>query len=338
MKRFVGIGVLLFTVTTTAAAQPAPSGPGRRILFGIQTAQQDVTYPEIVSIWKEAEALGFDSAWDFDHFIPIRGDLDGPCLEGWTLLSALAAQTSKIRIGTMVSGNTYRNPALLAKMATTVDNISGGRLYFGIGAAWFEPDHSAYGFSFYTEKERAARLGEALEVIKKLWTEDHPSFTGKYYTLSKAPYNPKNVQKPYPPIVIGGQGKKWTMPLVARYADAWNAPPGVSPDGIRERMKIVRDECVRIGRAPCDIEVQAFLILYSISDVPLAGPAMRLGARLMADKATANSLLAGSPDEITERIRSYVDAGATHIVMNIQPPYNPELLRRFAKEVMPKFR
>jgi len=330
-------GALLLSLVTTAAAQPA-AAPKKKILFGIQTGQQDTTYQDILAIWKEAEALGFDSAWDFDHFAPIRGDINGPCLEGWTLLSALAVHTQKLRIGTLVTGNTYRNPALLAKMATTVDIISNGRLYLGIGAAWFEPEHIAYGFPFYTARERAERLGEALQVIRMLWTQDHPTFKGQYYSLVDAPYNPPNVQKPHPPIVVGGKGKKWIMPLVGKYADAWNVPIGVSPKGIKDRMAIVQQACKDAGRTPCDIEVQAFLVLYSITDVPLAGPALQLGARLLTDKRTARSVLAGSPQEITAKIREYTDAGATHIIMNIQPPYDPELLRRFAKEVMPNFR
>ena len=321
-----------------AAAQTPPEAPKKKILFGIQTGQQDVTYQDIVAIWKAAEEMGFDSAWDFDHFAPIRGDINGPCLEGWTLLAALAAHTTKIRIGTLVTGNTYRNPALLAKMATTVDIISGGRLYLGIGAAWFEPEHIAYGFPFYSAKERTERLGEALDVITKLWTADHPSLDGRFYTLKNAPFNPPNVQRPHPPIVIGGKGKKWIMPLVAKYADAWNVPIGVSPQGIKNRLDIIHKECERIGRKPCDIEVQAFLVLYNITDVPLVGDAIRLGARVLENKRTARAVLAGTPSDIAEQIRAYVDAGATHIVMNIQPPYDPKLLRRFADEVMPKFR
>jgi F420-dependent oxidoreductase-like protein len=336
MRAFLSAVLVIGWLSSVAAQTPA-AAPKKKIMFGIQTGQQDVTYQDIVTIWKTAEDLGFDSAWDYDHFTPIRGDINGPGLEGWTLLAALAAHTSKIRIGTLVTGNTYRNPALLAKMATTVDIISGGRLYLGIGAAWFEPEHIAYGFPFYTAKERAERLGEALEVITKLWTADHPSFAGKYYTLKNAPFNPPNVQQPHPPIVVGGKGKKWIMPLVARYADAWNAPIGLTPKGIRTRMDIVHKECERIGRTPCDIEVQAFMVLYKITDVPLVGDAIRLGARVMENKRVARSVLAGSPKDITEQIQPYVDAGVTHVIMNIQPPYDPKLLERFAHEVMPNF-
>src|SRR5438552_4626298 len=202
--------LLLALVAVPVLADPPP-----RVRFGIQTPNQNTTWDELLATWKEAEALGFDSGWVYDHFIPIFGDQDGPCLEGWMLLSALAAETSRMRVGVLVTGNTYRNPALLAKMATTVDQVSHGRLVLGIGAGWFEHDHGAYGFDFGTPHERARRLGEGLEVITKLWSGGHPSFAGKYYRLEKAPFAPDNVQKPHPPIVIGGQGKRWIVPLAA---------------------------------------------------------------------------------------------------------------------------
>src|SRR5437763_3969577 len=229
-------------------ARPALAEAPARIRFGIQTPNQSVAWDGLLAAWKEAEALGLDSAWVFEPFIAIFGDQDGPCLEGWSMLAALAAETRRLRVGVMVTGNTYRNPALLAKMATTVDQVSHGRLALGIGAGWFERDHTAYGFPFGTPRERARKLAEALQVITKLWAEDHPSFHGKFYTLEHAPFAPRNVQKPHPPIIIGGQGKQWIVPLVARYGDGWNAVVGVSPEGIRERREIIQTECKRVGR------------------------------------------------------------------------------------------
>ena len=281
-----------------------------RVRFGIQTPNQGTTWDDLVATWKEADALGYNSAWVFDHFITIFGNQDGPCLEGWTLVSALAAETSRLQVGVLVTGNTYRNPALLAKMATTVDQVSHGRLALGIGAGWFERDHTAYGFAFGTAHERARKLAEALEVINKLWTDDHPSFHGKYYSLDHAPFAPKNVQKPHPPIIIGGQGERWIVPLVARYGDGWNAVSGVSPDGIRERRRIIDDECRRIGRSPCPTYVSVLLPLVAITNIPLAGPVVRFGARAVVKKEVAQSILADSPDAIRDRIRTYVDAGA----------------------------
>src|SRR5256886_414313 len=319
-------------------AQPALAEAPARVRFGISTPNQNVAWDDLLAVWKEAEALGFDSAWMYDHFIPIFGNQDGPCLEGWTALAALAAATERIRVGVLVTGNTYRNPALLAKMATTVDQVSHGRLVLGIGAGWFERDHTAYGFPFGTAHERARKLEEALQVITKLWSEDHPSFSGRYYKLDHAPFAPPNVQKPHPPIVIGGQGEKWIVPLVARYADGWNAVVGVGPDGIRERRQIIADECRNIGRSPCPTEVSALVPLVAITNIPLAGPVVRLGARVIAGRKIARDVMADSPAAIRERIQKYVDAGATEIILSLRPPFDRGLLRKFSQDIMPAFR
>jgi F420-dependent oxidoreductase-like protein len=319
-------------------AVPLHAADAPKLRFGIQTPNQGTSWDEVRTAWREAEALGFDSAWVYDHFAPIFGNEDGSCLEGWTLLSALAAETSRIKVGVLVTGNTYRNPVLLAKMATTVDHVSNGRLLLGIGAGWFEREHAAYGFPFGTPHERARKLEEALQVITKLWSEDHPTFHGKYYTLERAPYAPGNVQKPRPPIVIGGQGKQWIVPLVARYADGYNAVSGVTPDGVRERRAIIAAECQRIGRSPCPDYVSVLLPLVTITKVPLAGPVVRLGARALVGKEVAESILADSPEVIRDRIRTYADAGATEVILSLRAPFDADLLRRFAAEIMPAFR
>ncbi|HEV7732953.1 MAG TPA: TIGR03560 family F420-dependent LLM class oxidoreductase [Candidatus Binatia bacterium] len=309
-----------------------------RITFGIHTPQENTSWQELVATWQQAEKLGYDEAWGYDHFAPLRGSKDGPVLEGWTMLAGLATQTQKIRIGLLVTGNTYRNPALLAKMATTVDHISNGRLNLGIGAGWEEYEHKAYGFQFGTAKERAQRLGEALEVITLLWKGGHPSYTGRYYTLFEAPMAPEPIQKPHPPIVIGGQGPKWIMPLVAKYADEWNVPIGLTPDDVRRRIAEMKAECTRIKRDPCVRKVSVFLPLVTITDIPLAGPATRLGARALVDERVAGSLLAGSAADIQGRLREFVDAGATGFIINVRAPFDHALLARFATEVVPAFR
>jgi F420-dependent oxidoreductase-like protein len=324
---------LLLPMRASADEAARPS-----LRFGIQTPNQETSWDDLVATWKEAEALGFDSAWVYDHFMPIFGNQDGPCLEGWTALAALAAETSRLKIGVLVTGNMYRNPALLAKMATTVDQVSHGRLLLGIGAGWFERDHTAYGFPFGTKHERARRLEEALQVITKLWGEDHPTFKGKYYSLDHAPFAPRNMQKPHPPIIIGGQGKQWIIPLVARYGDGWNAVTGVGVDGIRERRQVIATECQRIGRNPCPSEISVLLPLVAITNIPLAGPVVRLGARAIVGKQVAASVLADSAATIQERIQSYADAGATEIILSLRPPFNRDLLRDFASKVMPAFR
>ena len=329
------VGVSLVGILAVALAGSAAA---KRIEFGIQTPQENVTFAEVLAAWQEAERLGFDHAWGYDHFAPLLGDKDGPVLEGWTMLAALARETTKLRIGLLVTGNTYRNPAILAKMATTVDHLSGGRLNFGIGAAWEGYEHKAYGVPFYTDKERAERFGEALEVITKLWRDDHPTYAGQAYSLLSAPFAPKPIQKPHPPIVIGGKGKKWIMPLVAKYADEWNVPIGLEPADVKDRIAEMQAECDRIGRKPCVERVSVFLPLISITNIPLAGPATRLGARLLVDKRIAKSLLVGSGGAIRDRLQQYVDAGATSVIVSLRPPYDLELMREFAKEVMPAFR
>ena len=330
--------VLLALLSLPMCLGAAAAAEGsRRVRFGIQTPNHGTTWDDLLATWREAESLGFDTAYLYDHFMPIFADPDGSNLEGWTALAALAAETSRIRIGILVTGNTYRNPALLAKMATTVDHVSKGRLIFGIGASWHEPEHVAYGFPFGSARERAERLEEALQVITKLWSEEHPSFEGKYYRLKDAPYAPKNVQRPRPPIVIGGQGKEWIIPLVGRYADGWNAVTGVDPDGIRERRAIIEQECTRIGRSPCPSDVSVLVPLVAITRIPLAGPVVRFGARAVVRKEVAQAVLADSPKGIQERLRPYVDAGANEIILNLRPPFDRDLLREFAKEIIPAF-
>lgn len=331
MTAVVSLVLLLFA----GFLSPACAAPLR---IGVQIAPEDASYEDIVRTAVLIEELGYDGLWLNDHFVPVMGDRDAPHFEAWTMLSALATQTKRIRLGILVTGNTYRHPAVLAKEATTVDHVSHGRLDFGIGAGWEEFEHRAYGIPFYTAEERAARLGEALEVITRLWHDDHPNYTGKYYQLLKAPFAPKPVQRPHPPIVIGGQGKKWIMPIVARYADEWNVPVGVSPAGLKSRLAAMRDECTRIGRSPCVREVSVFLPLVNISNVPLAGAATRLGARALVGKKIAQSVLAGSASDIKGRIQEFVDAGATAVILTTRPSLNHDLMRRFATEIAPAFR
>ncbi len=321
-----------------AWSQSPPPETSPPIRFGVQFSQQGTTWNDLVRAVTDAERLGFDSAWVYDHFMPIWGDADGPCLEGWTLLGALAARTSRIRLGVLVSGNTYRNPAVLAKMAATVDQVSNGRLILGIGAGWFEREHEAYGFTFGTAKERAERLAEALEVITLLFTADHPTFTGKYYSLDRAPFMPKPVQKPHPPIIIGGQGKQWIVPLVGRYADGWNAVTGVDPDGIRERIAIIETACRAAKRSSCPKDVSVLLPLVRITGIPLAGPAIRLGARLFIEKDQAKAVLAGSPADIAADVRRYTEAGVNEVIFSVLPPFDTRTLERLAAEVIPSVR
>ena len=180
----------------------------------------------------------------------------GPCLEAWAILGAFARMTRNVTIGPMVVGNTYRNPVLLAKSATTVDIISGGRLIFGIGAGWFEFEHTAYDFPFHTVGERISRLDEAVELIKKLWTSDGPlDFEGKYYNLRNAPFDPKPIQQPHPPILIAGGGEKRTLRVTAKWADMMNI--NGNPEIAAHKYRVLEGHCKSVGRDPAEIEKTA---------------------------------------------------------------------------------
>jgi F420-dependent oxidoreductase-like protein len=273
--------------------------------FGVQTHPEHTTFKDILQIWQDADTLGLDTAFVFDHFIPIRGDRSGPCFEGWTLLSALAAHTRRVRVGVLVTGNTYRYPAVLAKMAATVDHVSNGRLILGMGAAWFEPDHTAYGIPFYTAGGRARRLVESVEVVKQLFTQPKSTFTGKYYQLKDAPFAPKGVQQPHPPILIGGMGPKVIQPLAARHADIWNFFVQERDPQAAQRLCTGFDAiCRRVGRDPADVEKSTNL------------HPQELGAKEMRDRITA-----------------LANVGVQHFILSLEPPFDRDVVRRFALEV-----
>jgi F420-dependent oxidoreductase-like protein len=220
--------------------------------LGIKLSQQLCTLDDLRAVWKLADEAGFDHLWAFDHFNPIFAPVEGDIFEGMTLLAAMAAATERTRIGLMVAGNTYRHPGVLAKMATTIDHLSGGRLEFGLGAAWAEVEHTMLGIEFPPVGQRIRRLGEALTVIRALWTEETANFDGRYYTLTDAISNPKPLQKPYPPIWIGGSGEKLTLRVVAEHADVWNAMGSVE-ECVR-KAEILKAHCEAVGRDPAAIK------------------------------------------------------------------------------------
>jgi len=219
--------------------------------LGLDVAQHQLTWDELLARVRFAEAAGFDGAWVFDHFRALYGDPDGPCLEGWTLLAALGASTQRIRLGTLVTGITYRHPSLLATEAVTVDHVSGGRLEFAVGAAWQEQEHHALGFDFPSVRERSERLEEAVRVMRLLMTEDGASFSGKHYRLENATYRPRPVQQPHPPIWIGARGEQLMLPIVGRLADVWHA--GGRAENLERKWKVVSEHAAKAGRDPAGI-------------------------------------------------------------------------------------
>lgn len=308
-----------------------------RIRFGIQTGQQFASWDEIVRIWQRAETLGYDTAWTYDHFVAVMMDPFDPCLDGWSCLAALAVHTSRIRIGTLVTGNTYRHPAILAKIATTVDVISGGRLEFGIGAGWYEPEHTMFGLHLGSARERCDRLDEALTVIRGLWSERQTTVTGKHYQLSAAIGEPKPVQRPYPPITVAGAGEKRLLPVVARHADAWSSFG--SPEVYRRKIEILRRYC-DTERRDCDAIEKQVLVPTSITEdlsttTPLVqGYAMYQG---LSEEEARHWMLLGTADDVCRQIDAFVAAGVSHFVVTLSP-YNFDAFERFAGEVLPRYR
>ena len=275
-----------------------------KLRFGIKTAPQNTTYEEMLRVWLEADTVPIiEHAWLFDHFMSLGIDFTGPCLEGWTLLAAFAALTRRLHVGIMVTGNTYRHPAVLANMGATVDIISHGRMDFGIGAGWNEIEHTAYGIPLYSPAERIGRLAEACEVIRLMWTETAPDFDGRYYQLKNAYCEPKPLQKPYPPFVIGGGGEKLTLRVVAQYADIWNFAGGTAEE-FRHKSEVLDGHCVAIGRDPARIE-RSVQFLINPND-------------LSASRDT---------------VRNFIEAGATHLILNLRAPYPEGIVHQLAEEV-----
>ena len=234
------------------------------VRIGLKLSQQNTDVAELRAVWQVADESEFDHLWIFDHFAAIMGDPALDVLDGWTLLGAMAEATSRVRIGCMVTGNTYRHPAVLAKMAVTVDHLSAGRLEFGIGAAWAEIEHDMLGIDFGTPGRRVEWLDEACEVIKALFSEERTTFEGGRYQLKDAIANPKPMQRPYPPFWIGGRGERKTLRVIARHADVWNAPGG-EPDEVARLAGVLDAHCADIGRDPAEIR-RSVQIRYSGDD------------------------------------------------------------------------
>ena len=266
--------------------------------FGIMTPPMQVDYRDLVQVWREADTIPqIEHAWLFDHLMPIAGDPNGPAFEGWTLLSALAAQTQRLRIGLLVTSNRFRPPAMLAKIAATVDVVSSGRLEFGIGAGSrpsapiARREYEAHDLPFHDTAHAVGALAEALTVITRLWSADEPfDFDGDYVHLTNAFGNPKPVQQPHPPIVIGG-GATPTLRVVARYADVWNFQGGDMTDGAR-RSAILDGLCTEIGRDPAAI--------IRSTNVPVSYD---------------------NPSDTRAGIDQALDAGFRHIVLMLSAPY-----------------
>ncbi|PND58853.1 LLM class F420-dependent oxidoreductase [Mycobacterium sp. ENV421] len=234
--------------------------------FAFKTSPQNTTWADMLAVWQVADDIDvFHSGWTFDHFYPIFSDSSGPCLEGWTTLTALAQATTRLRLGNLVSGIHYRHPAVLANMVSAVDIISGGRLELGIGAGWNEEESGAYGIELGSVKERLDRFEEACQVLIGLLSQDTTDFDGAFYQLSNARNEPKGPQRPHPPICIGGSGEKRTLRIVAKYAQHWNFAGG-TPEEFAHKLNVLASHCADIGRDPSEIMTSAHVRLSEDHD------------------------------------------------------------------------
>ena len=305
------------------------------VTFGIAPQQLHVGYDELLAVWKLAEDLGYDCGWMPDHFLPLAGDEDGPYIEEWTTITALAMQAPRMRVGPLVLGNTFRNPGIVAKMGAALDIVTGGRLEMGLGAAWFQREHRMYGIPFPPVSQRIDMLGEALQVIRRLWTEPRVDFQGKHYTMTDAMCQPRPVQQPHPTLWVGGAGEKRTMRVIARHADGWNC--SVPPEEYAHKLEVLKRHCGDAGTDADAIRKSIYFVLGVHEDGNRAREIAqetlgRFGVRVQ------KALIAGTPGECVEQIRPFVEMGVSHFIVELQTPYDHAGLELFAKKVMPEFR
>ena len=311
--------------------------PRRPVRFGIQLQAQRTTWPDYQAALAAVEDLGFDSVFTFEHLLPVDGPVDGSCFETFTTLAAMAALTHRIRIGALCAGVMYRDPATLAKAAAMVDQISGGRLEFTLGPAWAEREFRTYGLPFPAPGERLRRLDEALTIVKSLWAQPETSFDGRYYRVVEAPCEPKPLQRPHPPVMIGG-GRNGTARLAAKHADAWN---GIGSAAFcADRIAAIEGFCRELGRDAGEIEFSAH---PELAIAPTHQRAEELAAKVSAGHGRRlenerGLWVLGTPDEVRDQVSAYVEVGVTHFIFALPHPFERDGLELFAREVAPAFR
>ena len=308
---------------------------GNQVKFSVRIHQGGYSYQSLQRIWTEADRLGYYSATLYDL-------LNVPTLECWTTLSALAAQTSQIRLTPLVLANTYRHPAVFAKMASTLDVISNGRVEVGIGAGGGRADHLASGLDFPSTSVRVRMLEEAIDMMKRLWTEREVTFEGQYYTLTGAKNDPGPVQKPHPPFLIGGHGERHLFRAVARYADICNVGFEMDLNEHRASLDVLGEHCRNVGRDPSAIEVSHNTRVVIAESEAEFDRLVSLGAGdanvSAADyRASLSRAIAGTPEQCVEQIKSYVDNGITYFFLLFPDPIATDRMELFAREVMPRF-
>lgn len=273
--------------------------------LSFKTRPQHSEWQPIVDFWKEGDRIDrYDAGWTFDHIDPIFTDSHGPVFEGWTMLAALSSLVHRIRLGVLVTGNTYRHPAVLANMAATLDIASGGRLEIGLGTGWVLAEHTTYDIPLPPLGERFDRLEETCEILHLLFSQEVTTFNGPFHNLVEARALPKPVQQPHPPITIGGTGEKRTLRIAALWADQWNLPGG-DPEMLRHKREVLHHHCAEVGRDPAEIEVSV---------------------KLPAD---------GDPGAFADLVGQFREAGADHIIAMFESPFDPSKLGQISDQVGP---
>ena len=274
--------------------------------FAIKTPPQHGTWSEFLDVWRAADDIDvFTTGWIFDHFYPLIGDTHGPCLESWVMLSALAQATSRLRIGSMVNGMHYRHPAVTANMAATLDIVSGGRLDLGLGAGWNEEESNAYGIELGNVKDRLDRFEEGVEVIARLLSDEVTTFAGRFFKLTDARCEPKGPQRPHPPIIVGGNGRRRTLRIAAKWAQGWDAGFPADVASWLSLRDTLYEHCGALGRDPSTIRTS-----------------MHLAWTTESDSAT-----------LAARAHEFVTAGVDQVIFAMRPPYGTAMIEQLAREL-----
>ncbi len=311
--------------------------------FGVFISPERPGYGDILGDVLHCEDQGYHSVWTSDHLIGMYSNPGDPRFECWTTMAALAADTSTIRLGQLVLCNPFRQPSLLAKMGATLDSISGGRLILGLGTGWHEGEFKAYGYPYEGAAARVRRLDEAAQIIKKMWTEEAPSFEGRYYRIEEAFCSPKPVQRPHPPLMLAGSGEQLTLRTVARFADISNFAAWMgSPSDFKHKAEVLSRHCVNVGR---DFkEIRLSWANYTLISGDRASAEMSLDrytrsmqARYGGAAGDRRPPLCGTIDDVIAQIQAYIDAGVTLFIHRFMGDSFRDEAKLFAKEVMPCF-
>ncbi len=304
------------------------------VACGIFLPQAGLDFAALSERAEACEAAGLHSLWLADHMWA-RGLPDVDYLESWTTLSALAMRTSRLRLGVLVLCNSYRNPALVAKMAATFDRISNGRLELGVGAGWMDEEYRGYGYNFPAARVRIEQLEEGLEVMRRLFTEPRSTFQGKYYALDDAPNNPKALQSPWPPITIGGAGERLLLRVVAKYADRWNCPMNAAHE-LPHKLEILRSHCAEVGRDPDDITVSEQVLIVLGADEADFAERWSRAKQLLAGFADLDAVaVRGTPDAVIAGLREKIAKGVRLFTIMFGDMAPVETIRLFGTRVLP---